>query len=160
MSYYRQENRKRLSIGQDGNALTMLIAINLIVFVLLAFIQVIYFFTYGGDGKAIFRQDILKWVTLPGEMGQFLRRPWTLFTHMFSHEQVWHIIANMLWLWAFGYIFQDLTGNKKVVPLFIYGGLAGAAAFMLAFNFIPALQTRLAGSYALGASAGVTKSNL
>ena len=39
MSYYQQRNRHRLSIGQDGNALTMLIAINLVVFVFLAFVK-------------------------------------------------------------------------------------------------------------------------
>ena len=44
MSYYQQQNRNRLSIGQDGNALTMLMAINLVVFVIIAFIRAIYFF--------------------------------------------------------------------------------------------------------------------
>jgi membrane associated rhomboid family serine protease len=47
----------------------------------------------------------------------------------------------MLWLWMFGYIFHDLTGNKKIIPLFIYGALGGAIAFMLAYNFIPVLSS-------------------
>ncbi len=158
MSYYRQENRRsRLFVGQDGNALTTLIAINLIVFVLLALIKLIYFFSSenSAEGLSAFRNNILYWVTLPADLSQYIKRPWTIFTHMFVHEGVWHIIGNMLWLWCFGYILQDMAGNRKVFPIFLFGGLAGAIAYLASFNLIPALNNHVAGAEALGASAGV-----
>ena len=155
MSYYQQRNRSRLSIGQDGNTLTMLIAINLVVFVILSFIKVIYYFSFGEPGVVAFQQDIMVWVALPAQLDVFITKPWTLLTHMFVHDRVWHIIANMLWLWAFGYILQDLMGNRKLVPIYIYGALAGAAAYIAAYNLLPALQKEIAGSTAIGASAGV-----
>lgn len=155
MSYYRQENRRsKLTVGQSGNALITLIAIQLIVFVGLTFIKVIYYFTYGKTGNLEYENDILNWIILPANLNTFITRPWTLLTHMFVHDRVWHIIANMLWLWGFGYIFQDLAGNRKLIPLFIYGALAGALAYMLAFNVIPALRENI-DNPALGASAGV-----
>jgi hypothetical protein len=73
---------------------------------------------------------------------------------MFVHDNVWHIVANMLWLWAFGYILQDLAGNRKLIPVFLYGALAGALAYMLSFNLIPVLRQYI-DIPALGASAGV-----
>lgn len=157
MSYYQQQNRHRLSIGQDGNALTMLIAVNLIVFVMLAFIKVVYFFSEGEQGLQFFYSGFFDWVTLPADFDKFLTRPWTLLTHMFVHDarNVWHILGNLLWLWAFGYILQDLTGNRKIIPIFIYGALAGALAYMLAFNLIPALKPALPVAQAFGASAGI-----
>ena len=121
MSYYRQENRRKLTVGEDGNALITLIAIHLIVFVLLAFIKVIYYFSYNQEGLEVYQRNILNWVTLPASFSTFITRPWTLVTHMFVHDNVWHIVANMLWLWAFGYIQQDLAVNRKVIPVFIYG---------------------------------------
>ncbi|HVG42268.1 MAG TPA: rhomboid family intramembrane serine protease [Chitinophagaceae bacterium] len=155
MSYYQQQNRRKLSIGEDGNALTMLIAINLTAFVLLAFIKVIYYFTYGQEGVIVYTNKILNWVALPADFNKFLTRPWTLLTHMFAHDDVWHIVPNMLWLWAFGYILQDLTGNKKIFPVFLYGALAGALAFMVSYNIIPGLRVDLQGAKAIGASAGI-----
>ena len=158
MSYYQQQNRPRLTIGQDGNALTMLIAINLIVFVILAFIKVIYYFSEGDQGMVVFTRGFLNWVTLPADWDTFLSRPWTLFSYMVVHDtsSVWHIVGNLLWLWAFGYILQDLTGNRKIIPIFIYGALAGAVAYMLAFNFIPPLEAQLSTeTRMLGASAGI-----
>lgn len=155
MRYYQQKRGQRLAIGQDGNALTLLIAINLIVFVLLASIKVLYFFSNGQGGVGVFQQEIMPWVALPAQLDKLLVKPWTLLTHMFVHEGVWHIIGNMLWLWAFGYILQDLAGNRKLAPIFFYGGLAGAVAFLLAYNIIPPLKENLVGAKAIGASAGV-----
>lgn len=76
---------------------------------------------------------------------------------MFVHDtqSVWHIVGNLLWLWAFGYILQDLTGNRKIIPIFIYGALAGALAYMVAFNFITPLKEHLPVARAFGASAGI-----
>jgi hypothetical protein len=43
----------------------------------------------------------------------------------------------MIFLWVFGYIFQDLTGSRHVVPVYIYGALAGAFLFALSANVLP-----------------------
>src|SRR5688572_20036130 len=151
MRYYQQKRGQRLAIGQDGNALTLLIAINLIAFVLLASIKVLYYFSSGQGGVGLYTQEILPWVALPAQLDKLLVKPWTLITHMFVHDNVWHIISNMLWLWAFGYILQDLAGNRKLTPIFFYGGLAGALAFLLAYNLLPPLKENIVGAKAIGA---------
>ncbi len=135
----------------------MLIIVNLVVFVTLAFIKVIYYFMYRQDGQAIalFNEQVLHWFTLPADPAELASKPWTIVTHMFSHDRVFHILGNMLWLWVFGYILQDLTGHRKVVPIFIYGGLAGGLAFVLAYNLMPGLQAKSAFTVLLGASGGV-----
>jgi membrane associated rhomboid family serine protease len=156
MSYYEKEYKRRLSLGQDGNALVMLIAINLVIFVLFAFVKVIYYFSYDQPAADInFGNDIYNNLALPASLHEFVKKPWTLITHMFYHYSVWHIISNMLWLWAFGYIFQDLTGSRKIIPVYIYGALAGAIAFVGAFHVIPTLKEHIDNANAVGASAGI-----
>jgi hypothetical protein len=61
----------------------------------------------------------------------------------------------MLWLWCFGYIMQESTGTKKIIPVFVYGALGGALAFVLAYNLLPSLHTQLSFATAWGASSGV-----
>ena len=157
MSYYQQRNQSKLSIGQDGNTLTMLLAINLSVFAILAFIKVIYYFSFSEQGVPLFNQQVFRWFSLPADAEIFITRPWTLITHMFVHDTagIWHILGNMIWLWVFGSILMDLAGTKKLVPLYVYGGLAGALAYALAFNLIPALKVGLPEAQAVGASAAV-----
>lgn len=152
MNYYEQEYRSRSTINRGGNPLVTLIVINLSVFVLFSFIKVIYYFNQTPE---LYNQEILNWFTLPAAVDKLISRPWVIITHMFLHDRVWHVFGNMLWLWAFGFILKDLTGNRKVVPIYIYGALAGAVAFIFAFNFFNVFKSELPVATALGASAGV-----
>jgi hypothetical protein len=54
------------------------------------------------------------------------------------------MISNMLWLWAFGFILQDLTGNKHIAPIYLYGGWTGACMFLITVNIFPVLQQQVA----------------
>jgi membrane associated rhomboid family serine protease len=153
--YERDYKTTKFTDNLQSNALVQLITINLVVFVLMQLINVFYFFTVRPQEEAIakFYSDIYNNLAIPGTFGEFIRKPWTLITYMFYHHSIMHIIGNMLWLWMFGYIFHDLTGNKKIIPVFIYGAVGGAIAFMLAYNFIPAL--REVNANMVGASAGI-----
>ncbi len=152
--YERDYKISKFTDNLQNNALVMLITINLVVFVLFQFVGVIYYFSLPeGVADERFSRDIYNNLAVPGTLKEFIRKPWTLITHMFYHQGIWHIIGNMLWLWMFGYIFHDLTGNKKIIPVFIYGAIGGAIAFMLAYSFIPRLSSINAN--AVGASAGI-----
>ena len=156
MSLYEKQRRRRFSVGLNNNALVTLIAINLVAFVLFTFIYVFYSFTFVKEvAYTHFYNDFYTNLAIPASFSEFLRKPWTLITHMFYHFDVWHIIGNMLWLWVFGYIFQDLTGTRKIIPLYFYGALGGAIAFMLSYNFIPTLSDGVLTANATGASAGI-----
>lgn len=147
---------RKITLGESGNTLMMLLAICLIIFVGLAFMKAVWYFRFPKEiAPTLFNKNILAWAVMPADTDSLLNRPWTIITYMFVHDNIWKVFANMLWLWCFGYIMQDLSGNRKIVPVFIYGGLAGAVAFILAYNFVPSLQAQLPYATAIGASAGV-----
>ena len=156
MPYSEKKYKQHITLGQGDNTLTRLIVICIVIFVGLAFMKAVWYFTYQKDlALPLFNKNVLGLFIMPADIDKLLSRPWTIITHMFVHDNVWAVFANMLWLWSFGYIMQDLTGNSKIIPLFIYGALAGAIAFLLAYNLIPSLQPQLPYAVAMGASAGV-----
>lgn len=128
-------------LGQEGNTLVMLIAINAILFAIVNFIKIGYFL--GEYDIANYYSNVLNWFLLPGDTTKLVSRPWTMLTYMFTHEEVWHMISNMLWLWVFGYIMQDLTGNRHMAPIYLYGGIAGAIFFLITVNSFPVLRHSL-----------------
>jgi membrane associated rhomboid family serine protease len=142
MGVMQQNRRNSILLGADNNALVWLIVINAVVFVLISFIKIIYVLADAG-GLPQFYTQVLDWITLPAQAGKLFARPWTIFTYMITHDSVWGLISTLLWLWGFGYILQDLTGNKKIIPLYIYGGLAGALFFVLTFYTFPALRANI-----------------
>lgn len=145
--------RKKMVLGQDGNALVQLVVINAVLFATLKFIYVIYSTT--NIPEARFNDSVLSWFFLPGSLDKLSSRPWTILSYMFSDGHVFRFIGNMFWLWGFGYILQDLTGNRKLVPIYLYGGLAGAIAFLACYALIPRLHVESVAVNLAGANAAV-----
>ncbi len=157
MGFSDRDYGKRLSFAEANNTLITLIAINLVLFVILIFIKAVMHLQYEDAAQTLqqFDEKVVSWFALPANTSQLLSRPWTILTHMFTHIDVWHILGNMLWLWVFGYILQDITGDKKIVPIYFYGAMGGAIAFLVAYNIFPALRPLAQNATAIGASAGV-----
>src|SRR5258705_13685998 len=156
MTYSENKYKSKISIGQSGNMLMTLIAICLIAFVGLAFMKAVWYFRYPKEvALTYFNKNVLSLFILPADLNTMLSRPWTIITHMFVHDNFWKIFSNMLWLWCFGYIFQDMAGKKKIIPVFFFWGLSGGNPFLLVYNFFSSPHAQLPLSNSLGASAGV-----
>lgn len=87
---------------------------------------------------------LIAWADLPGG---WLPMLWTPVTHAFLHGGWSHVIINTAWLAIFGAPVASRYGGLKFVLLFVFGAIAGAAAFALTSTFTPA--------WLIGASGGV-----
>lgn len=79
-----------------------------------------------------------------------LFQPWQIFTHMFMHADIMHILFNMFALWMFGTAVETQLGSKKFLFIYISAGL-GAVLFQLGFNYfeyLPLEQVLLDGGVA------------
>ena len=61
----------------------------------------------------------------------------------------------MLWLYWFGLIFLEYLDQKKLVAVYLLGGICGAVVYIVSFNIFPAFNPVVAESVAIGASASV-----
>ena len=52
----------------------------------------------------------------------------TLFTHMFLHGDLLHLAGNMLFLWLFGSLIEDVLRPWGMAALYLGGGMAAAWA--------------------------------
>lgn len=59
-------------------------------------------------------------------------RPYQIFTHMFTHSPtlIFHILFNMLTLWMFGRILENVWGQKRFLFFYLACGLGAALAHM------------------------------
>jgi len=96
-------------------------------------------------------QFIISYFAVPGGFTALAQRPWTPLTYMFTHENFFHILFNMLWLYWMGQIFEEFLGVKRTVGLYIMGGLTGALFYVALFTLLPQFTGRLM----IGASASV-----
>lgn len=138
--YFRKDYLKKKNVFQPGadNAIVSLIIVNLVAFTIIFSLWLIYLVTFDTEAAAQppFTGQILNNLNVPAAPGDFIVKPWTIFTFMFSHYGFWRLFSNMLWLWAFGQIFQLVAGSDKVFPVYIYSGLAGAVFFVISSSFL------------------------
>jgi membrane associated rhomboid family serine protease len=99
--------------------------------------------------------QLLSWLAVPADTNVLLHKPWTLFTYMFLHKEIFHILFNLLWFYWFAKIFLDYLDAKKLLGTYILGGIAGAIFYIAAFNLFPVFKPMVSQSVALGASASV-----
>ena len=133
---------------KKGSVLTRLIYVNLGVFLLVRIVNVFSF---------LLNQDfsLLNWLALPADIHQLAYKPWTLITYMFLHFGFLHILFNILWLYWLGKIFLFYFDEKKLLGVYLLGGLSGGIFFLAAYNLFPAFSEVVVFSQLLGASASV-----
>jgi len=120
-------------ILQRKDILIRLIVINVCVFFALTAANILKLFGIN------ITDTILEYIAVPARLEMLLARFWTVLTYMFVHENLLHILFNMLMLYWFGKIFLSFFNPKNLGSLYILGGLSGAALYVLSFNTIPLL---------------------
>lgn len=133
----------------SATMLMKIVVINVAVFLVLNIISIVMIFAGEESGRFIVEQ----WVAMPGNFGRLARHAWTPLSYMFSQIEPLHLIFNMLWLYWFGIVFQLLSTPKRMIGLYLLGGLGGAALYLLAVNTIPYFAGH--GGLLIGSSASV-----
>ncbi|TDB58089.1 rhomboid family intramembrane serine protease [Arundinibacter roseus] len=139
----------RREFTKTDNTLVRIILINTVVFLALLLVKVI--FTLGQSSEAyVWLIDMLR---LPASPREFVVKPWTIITYFFTHEEIFHILFNMLFLYWFGRLVDEYLGSKRLIALYVLGGIAGGIAYMGIYNLLPYFHSQVASSQMLGASA-------
>ncbi len=139
------------SWNKKDNGLVKIILINVIFFVSMSVLQVV--FTLSGLTSLFV--ILLNKLMLPAELKTFIFQPWSLISYFFLHMNFMHILWNMLFLYWFGKIIHDNIGNNAIISLYVLGGIIGGLFYMALYNIIPYYSEMVSQSLMLGASAGV-----
>ena len=139
------------AMWRDGGMLTRLVWVNAAVFLVLMTLDVVD--TIGGGViSAVLPADGARTLATSWRIDVLAQRPWSVFTHMFTHQGVWHVAVNMLLLFWMGRVYHGEVGSRRLLSTYLAGGLAGFAAYFFLTNGFKPMQS---GTYALGASASV-----
>jgi membrane associated rhomboid family serine protease len=145
--------KQRFTLGSPDNALMWLFALNVVFILVLQTIRVAVNVQEHSD--KFFYSEVAAWFQLPANLVSLSKKPWTAISFMFTDVDLMRAFSNMLWLWAFGSVLQNLTGNKKLIPVYLYGGFAGALFFIIAAYLIPTNKAVIDSIGLLGANASV-----
>jgi|TARA_X000001036_G_C20633066_1_gene787959 membrane associated rhomboid family serine protease len=132
-----------------ANMLNKLIYINVFSFLVLNIFSVIF------SLLLIDISSIKELLMLPSSTEEVIKKPWSLISYMFIHDNFIHLLFNLIWLHFGGKLFLQYLNQKQLLYTYVLGGLFGGILFIIAFNNLPALIPYSENAKALGASASV-----
>lgn len=122
-----------------------LIFINALVFILMLILGMIK----GATNSEWIEIIQVKVFTLQTDLGEFIRAPWGLFTSIFTHFGFLHFLFNMLFLYFSGGLFKQFFSDRRMLHVYIVGGIVGGLFELLANQFLGR------GTIVLGASGSI-----
>ncbi len=131
---------------KHGSVLTRLIYINLGVFLIVQIVGVFFYLS----GYYNILPDLL---SVPSNIQELIKRPWTPVTYMFLHTGFIHLLFNILGLYWFGKLFLYRLEGDKLPSVYLLGGISGAVFYVVSYNLFPVFNS--VNGLLLGASASV-----
>jgi len=131
---------------KSGGMFIKLIFINVIVFVAFGLIATIALLMKWDDlfvntnHGTVFTPT--HWFSFSSDPSQFFSRPWTIITYMFMHGGLMHLLMNMIIFFFMGKMLEQYLGTKKMLSIYILGGIVGALIYFGAHNIIPLLRDK------------------
>ena len=142
------------SFFKQKSLLSQIILINVAVFVLVNFINLILWLFQSGSAEGI--SFVTDWFALPSNVNELLLKPWTLLSYMFLQENFFHLLFNMIMLYFSGRIFSEYLSHRKLLSVYIWGGIIGGLLYVFAYNTFPVFADAVRVSVPmLGSSASV-----
>lgn len=125
---------------QQQGVLTQIIIINVAIFLTINLVG------------SLSHIHLTPYVAMPIGGLAFLYKFWTIFTYMFTHENLGHIFWNMFLFYFTAQIFFTILGQKKMLYVYVMSGISGGALILILGLLFPA---SFGHSMLLGASAAV-----
>ncbi len=135
--------------------LIQLILVNVLVFAGIFFYDLILWFLNQVENSQAYINPLTEFLAVPSNPEQLLFRPWSIFTYMWTHQSFTHILFNMLLLFMGGALFKQYFSEKKLLRVYVLGGLGGALLYVLFYNIFPRFVGVKEVAVLYGASASV-----
>ncbi|GGH16873.1 rhomboid family protein [Pedobacter zeae] len=142
----------KYKVFQSGNPIFFYIGINVLLFLIIAVIGIFTWLSGKGD---LISPLVSEYTGLPANISKLPERFYTVFTYMFIHDGILHLLFNMLGLFWFGNIFMNFLKSRQFHFVYLAGGIFGGLFAVAILNLFPVYASGLTGVTIVGASAAV-----
>ena len=115
----------------NGTMTNRLIIANVAVFLLIIIVQAI-----GKIAETDLYPIINLIFSLEASVHGLVTMPWGLFTSIFTHFDIYHILFNMIFLYFAGNMYERSFSANKLLLVYIFGGLLGGLFEVISGSFL------------------------
>ena len=122
-----------------GGMTIRLIILNVAIFLLIQ-IALVFGRLIGGDVDLQVTSIVNSIFTLNTNLGGFIYKPWGLFTSIFAHYSIFHLLFNLVIFYFAGKAFENIFDQKKLLYTYVFGGIVGGLIEIAAHFIFPTLS--------------------
>ncbi|GEM_PF-6391621 len=137
---------------ENGKTIRVIIWINVVMFLLVKLICLIYFLV---DRQNFTVQPVLNWLASPLTLKNFFLKPWTSLTGLFLHDEILHFLFNLSIIYILGKIFIYYFYEVQYLGLYLMSGWIAILSQLTAVYIFPSLKETSMNAVATGASASI-----
>lgn len=116
---------------RNGSMTNKLVIINICVFLCIHLL-----FAIGKiSGSPVLEVWVQSIFTLDATLIGSILKPWGIFTSIFSHIGLMHIIYNLIFLYFAGNLFERYFNSRTLLITYLFGGITGGLAEVLSATF-------------------------
>ena len=122
------------------NGLIQIMIVHIAVMMLILFVKIGFLFTLGSENVDIF---LARYFYLSSASEDIFYKPWTLFSYFFMPESFFSMVIGLVLFYFFGRVIVSFLGSRRLVIIYLAGGLVGGLTFLLVYSVTPLLQVNV-----------------
>ena len=76
-------------------------------------------------------------LAVPAEINTFLKKPWSIITYIFVHENIFHLFINLFFFLIVRNLYLKSNREFKIITIFLLSGIFSGLLFILFYNMFP-----------------------
>lgn len=94
-------------------------------------------------------------LAVPAEINTFLKKPWSIFTYIFVHENIFHLFINLFFFLIVRNLYLKSNREFKIITIFLLSGFFSGLLFILFYNMFPILEIQIENTVLIGSSSAI-----
>ena len=94
-------------------------------------------------------------LAVPAEINTYLKKPWSIFTYIFMHENIFHLLINLFFFLIVRHLYLKSNQEFKIITIFLLSGIFSGLLFILFYNIFPILETQKENTILIGSSSAI-----
>ena len=102
-----------------------------------------------------FKLNPISILGVPAEINTFFEKPWSIFTYIFVHENIFHLGLNLSFLLIIRNSLLKMNQDFKMITVFFLSAFFSGFLFIFFYNAFPLLESQKENTILIGSSSAI-----
>ena len=99
--------------------------------------------------------SLVSFLSLPAEIDSFFKKPWSIFTYIFVHENIFHVVLNLSFFLIVRNLHIKINEDFKIITILFLSAIFSGFLFIFFYNIFLILKIKKEITFLIGSSSAI-----